>query len=167
MAQQPTLRIYSCGVPGQRALRPHNPVTRHDDRNRILTDCRSYRLVSLWNSHRLGQFAVSDRRPVGNAEYPVPSLALKRSAAQIQPHLETCPLAVEVFIDLAYAVEIRLGMRSNITRFMEPVQSHEEMFARFVRDAEPANSRACGRHIRGAKRGCKRSPVNQVFRRSE
>ncbi|MNE80085.1 hypothetical protein D3C80_1766280 [compost metagenome] len=81
--QQLLLQLQPAPVAGQGAVRPDDPVARHNNRNRVLpvsrTDCADRKRAADLHS----QLLIGSKASMRNLQQPIPDLLLKGGSPQI------------------------------------------------------------------------------------
>src|SRR5215470_8965005 len=94
--EQEFLALDAAAVAGQLAVRPDHAVTWDDDRDRVAAVSRADRARGFRTADPPRQFAVTDRRAVGNLLQFGPDALLKRRAAGRKAQIELGQFACEI-----------------------------------------------------------------------
>ena len=100
VAQEPGLALEAAAVAGEIASGPDDPVAGHDDRHGVAAVGEPDRAAGLRVADPTGQFAIRDRRAVGDLEQARPHSALEVGADELEWHVELLELAREVGAEL-------------------------------------------------------------------
>ncbi len=100
MVEEPGLDVETAGVSGERPVRPHHPMTRNDDGNRIgpIGSSDGSRRTRATHARRL--FAIRDRGAKGDGAQSLPCRSAKRCSDETDRQIEVATPTLEVFLEL-------------------------------------------------------------------
>src|SRR5262249_9476201 len=98
--EQCALDVQAAAEPGERAVSADDPMTGHDDRQRIRAVCESHRAGTTADTETPRELAVGDRLPIWNRSECLPHAQLEAGALGCDGQVEAAARTAEILHEL-------------------------------------------------------------------